>query len=54
MNMNLYTWAVVKECRLVGYIKALSEREALRMAEKQYGYNLFVERVNLHQPVTDK
>lgn len=39
-----YTWAVWKDCRLVGYIKAFGEIEALRKANELYGSRVFVER----------
>lgn len=42
--MKPYTWMVVKECRIVGYIKAYSEWDALSAAKRKYGENLFVER----------
>ena len=48
--MTLYTWAVVKECRIVGYVKAYSEWDALRMATVKYGERLFVERTYLGEP----
>ena len=52
--MKLYTWAVVKECRIVGYVKAYSEWDAIKMAEKKYGSRLFVERTYLGEPVEEK
>ena len=45
--MSPYTWMVRKDCRLVGYVLAYSERDALIKAQDKYGCNLFVERVNL-------
>ena len=45
--MKLYIWAVVKECRIVGYVKAYSEWDALSSAKRKYGENLFVERTYL-------
>ena len=45
--MNLYTWAVVQDCRIVGYVRAYSEWDAVRMAENKYGSRLSVERVYL-------
>lgn len=45
--MILYTWSVVKDCRLVGYVRAYSEWDALRKANDKYGERLFVERVYL-------
>lgn len=48
--MTLYTWAVVKECRIVGYVKAYSEWDALKMANTKYGQQLFVERTYLGEP----
>jgi hypothetical protein len=43
----MYTWAVVQDCRLVGYVRAYSEWDAMKMAEMKYGSRLFVERVYL-------
>lgn len=51
--MKLYTWAVVKECRIVGYVRAYSEWDAMKMAETKYGSRLFVERVYLGDCVAD-
>ena len=48
--MKLYTWAVVKDCRIVGYVKAYSEWDALKMANMKYGQQLFVERTYLGEP----
>jgi hypothetical protein len=45
--MTLYTWAVVQDCRIVGYVRAYSELDAMKMAETKYGSRLFVERVYL-------
>ena len=42
--MNPYTWMVWKDCRLVGYVMAYSERDALIKAQDKYGERLFVER----------
>lgn len=39
-----YTWAVWRDCRLVAYIKAFSETDALRKATEVYGPRVFVER----------
>jgi hypothetical protein len=45
--MILYTWVVMKDCRIAGYVKAHSEWDAMRIAQEQYGDRLFVERVYL-------
>jgi hypothetical protein len=45
--MQLYTWAVVQDCRIVGYVRAYSEWDAMKFAEMKYGSRLFVERVYL-------
>lgn len=52
--MKLYTWAVIQDCRIVGYIKAYGEWEALRLANKKYGERLFVERTYLGDWIGDK
>ena len=39
-----YTWAVWKDCRLVGYVKAFGEWDAMKKATQNYGDRLFVER----------
>jgi hypothetical protein len=46
-GMKLYTWAVVKDCRIVGYVRAYSEWDALSAAKRKYGEHLFVERTYL-------
>lgn len=45
--MKPYTWAVIQDCRMVGYVVSYSEYEAMKLATKKYGSRLFVERVNL-------
>ena len=52
--MKLYTWAVMQDCRIVGYVRAYSEWDAIKMAEKKYGSRLFVERTYLGEPVEEK
>lgn len=47
--MNEYLWAVWKECRLVGYVKAYSEFSAWERAEKEYGKRIFLERTCVGQ-----
>lgn len=42
--MNMYNWAVWKNCRLVGYVAAYGEWDALRAAKIKYGDNIFLER----------
>lgn len=49
--MKLYTWAVVQDCRIVGYVKAYSEWDAMRFASMKYGERLFVERTLLEEAV---
>ena len=51
--MTEYLWAVWKECRLVGYVKAYSEFSAMEKAEKEYGKRIFLERTVLGQVVID-
>jgi hypothetical protein len=51
--MTLYTWAVMKDCRLVGYVKSYSEWDAHKKAQEKYGDRLFVERVYLGDWITD-
>lgn len=45
--MSPYTWMVWKDCRLVGYVTAYSERDAWIKAKDKYGDRLFVERYPL-------
>lgn len=45
--MKPYTWAVIQDCRLVGYVVSYSGMEAMKIATKKYGERLFVERLNL-------
>jgi hypothetical protein len=45
ISMLEYIWAVWKNCRLVGYIRAFSEWDALSKAKNSYGDYLFVERL---------
>lgn len=40
----VYTWAVWKNNRLVGYVKSVSEWDAIRAAHAKYGTGLYVER----------
>ena len=47
MKMMLYNWAVIQDCRLVGYVRAYSEWDAFRMAEKRFGDGFFVERTSI-------
>ena len=51
--MTLYTWAVVQDCRIVGYVRAYSEWDAVKFAEMKYGNRLFVERVYLDDWIAD-
>jgi len=39
-----YTWAVWQRNRLVGYVIAVSEWDAIRSAHTKYGNGLYVER----------
>lgn len=51
--MILYTWVVMKDCRIAGYVKAHSEWDATRIAQERYGDRLFVERVYLGDWIAD-
>ena len=51
--MTEYLWAVWRECRLVGYVKAYSEYSAMQKAEKEYGKRIFLERTMVGQVVVD-
>ena len=42
--MTEYVWMVWKNARLVGYITAYGEWDALRIAKNKYGENIFIER----------
>lgn len=44
----VYTWAVWKDNRLVGYVRSYSEWDAIRLAHSQYGIGLYVERCLEH------
>ncbi len=44
----VYTWAVWKNNRLVGYVTAASEWDAIRSANTKYGTRLYVERCLEH------
>lgn len=46
--MTHYVWMVWKDCRLAGYIKAYSEREALAKSKEKFGERLFIERMLLY------
>lgn len=50
--MIKYNWAVIKNCRIVGYVAAYSMYDANMMATKQFGNNIFIERSNVM--ITDK
>lgn len=51
--MTEYMWAVWKECRLVGYVRAYSEYSAMEKAQKEYGNRIFLERTCLGEVVVD-
>lgn len=51
--MKMYNWAVIQDCRLVGYVRAYSEWDAVRMAEKRFVDRFFVERVYLGDDVEE-
>lgn len=51
--MKLYTWAVIKDCRIVGYVRAYSEWDAMSFANRSYGDRLFVERIYLGDPIPE-
>ena len=42
--MILYNWAVYKNCRIVGYVAAYSEYEAVLKANTKYGKDIFLRR----------
>ena len=42
--MQMYSWAVWKNCRMVGYVEAYSEYDANLKATRQYGRDIFLER----------
>ena len=48
--MDMYVWSVWKNCRLVGYVTAYGEWDALRSAKIKYGEHIFLERTNLRSP----
>lgn len=43
--MKPYTWVVWKNNRLVGYVVAISEWEAYKLASKEYTSNFYLERI---------
>ena len=45
--MKMYSWAIWKNCRLVEYVNAYSEWDALKIAKIRHGDNVFVERMVL-------
>lgn len=47
--MTEYLWAVWKDCRLVGYVRAYSEYSATTKAEAEYGKRIFLERTCVGQ-----
>lgn len=42
--MKMYSWAVWKNCRIVGYVEAYSEYDANLKATNKYGRDIFLER----------
>jgi hypothetical protein len=42
--MIKYNWAVIKNCRIIGYVSAYSEYDANRIAAEKFGNNIFLER----------
>lgn len=42
--MQKYTWAVWKQCRMVGYVQAYSEWDAMKIAKNRFGTDIFIER----------
>lgn len=40
--MKLYNWAVWKNCRLVGYVTAYGEWDAMREAKLKFGDDIFL------------
>jgi hypothetical protein len=45
MMMSKYIWRVVQGCKFVGYVEHLHEVGALAQAQKLFGSNLYVEKV---------
>ena len=42
--MQMYSWTVWKNCRIVGYVEAYSEYDANLKATTKYGRDIFLER----------
>ncbi len=51
--MQMYSWAVWKNCRMVGYVEAYSEYDANLKATRQYGRDIFLERSVVSANPTD-
>lgn len=51
--MKMYSWAVWKNCRIVGYVEAYSEYDANLKATAKYGRDIFLERSIVSANPTD-
>ena len=51
--MKMYSWAVWKNCRIVGYVEAYSEYDANIKAVNKYGRDIFLERSIVSANPTD-
>lgn len=51
--MQMYSWTVWKNCRIVGYVEAYSEYDANLKATTQYGRDIFLERSIVSANPTD-
>ena len=51
--MQMYSLAVWKNCRMVGYVEAYSEYDANLKATRQYGRDIFLERSVVSANPTD-
>ena len=51
--MQMYSWTVWKNCRIVGYVEAYSEYDANLKATRQYGRDIFLERSVVSANPTD-
>lgn len=51
--MQMYSWAVWKNCRIAGYVEAYSEYDAYIKANNKYGCDIFLERSLVSANPTD-
>ena len=51
--MQMYSWTVWKNCRIVGCVEAYSEYDANLKATTQYGRDIFLERSVVSANPTD-